>query len=451
MKAEYINLMEIEVFGEPAALNTEIISPSEAKMSSTWPGYPASNCIDGNHDSMCHTHGLGPYPWVTLVIPRSIVREIRITNRRDVCCWERMKNMKVWVGSDFPNTAIEEYTGGTLLGTFLGPGTQGQVLSINAQEEVVGTHVVAQMKTDYINLMEIEVFGEPASDTGCLTGWVHYNKKCYYFAQNTKVATWEYAVDNCYRMFMGSYPPSITSQEEQDFLTQRLEDEGNENVFIGAYYNRDRWTWWDGSPWDFSNWSESEPSGQNKRCSTMVRSGSGHLEWKWKDVSCEDNSKLAPLVCSYGGQNSCSDDRCKIGQSRMKRETNDNALRMTNSIARPGRIRRSVAHSMTWDKYHSIEDMYSYWDYLEDEYDFVSTESIGKSYEGEDMRILKVCHGGCGNKFAIWIDGGIHAREWISPATATYIAKELIENDEDHTELTRSIDWYILPIINPDG
>ena len=38
-------------------------------------------------------------------------------------------------------------------------------------------------------------------------------------------------------------------------------------------------------------------------------------------------------------------------------------------------------HSMDWTSYHPIEDMYSYLDYLESSFDFVTTESIGKSYE----------------------------------------------------------------------
>ena len=51
----------------------------------------------------------------------------------------------------------------------------------------------------------------------------------------------------------------------------------------------------------------------------------------------------------------------------------------------------------------------------------------------------------------MWIDGGIHAREWISPATVTWMLKELVENDADHPDLTEKMDWYILPIVNPDG
>ena len=43
---------------------------------------------------------------------------------------------------------------------------------------------------------------------------------------------------------------------------------------------------------------------------------------------------------------------------------------------------------------------------------------------------------------------GIHAREWISPATATYLAKQLAEKK---SALLASWDVYILPLANPDG
>ena len=97
---------------------------------------------------------------------------------------------------------------------------------------------------------------------------------------------------------------------------------------------------------------------------------------------------------------------------------------------------------MDWTAYHPIEDMHSYLDYLETTFDFVTTESLGKSYEGSDMRVAKVCKGGCGNKPAMWIDGGIHAREWISPATVMYMLMEIVENDADHSDLTENLDWY---------
>jgi hypothetical protein len=67
------------------------------------------------------------------------------------------------------------------------------------------------------------------------------------------------------------------------------------------------------------------------------------------------------------------------------------------------------------------------------------------------MCVLKVCRGGCGNKPAIWIDGGLHGKEWLSPAVVTYLIKELVEGDSNHPELTQNLDWYFLPVHNPDG
>jgi len=113
---------------------------------------------------------------------------------------------------------------------------------------------------------------------------------------------------------------------------------------------------------------------------------------------------------------------------------------------------KGTDHDMTWTEYHPLEDMYSYLDHLEANFDFVTTQSVGKSHEGRDMRIAKICKSGeCGNKPAIWIDGGIHAREWISPATVTWMLRELVENDADHPDLTENMDWYFLPSHNPDG
>merc|ERR1711874_680869 len=120
-------------------------------------------------------------------------------------------------------------------------------------------------------------------------------------------------------------------------------------------------------------------------------------------------------------------------------------------IPSDGAKNENPRHSMTWTEYHTLDDIYSYLDYLEQTFDFVSTEIVGQSEEGRDMRVARVCKGGCGGKKAVWIDGGIHAREWIAPATVTWMLKELVENDTAHPDLTETLDWYFLPSHNPDG
>lgn len=45
----------------------------------------------------------------------------------------------------------------------------------------------------------------------------------------------------------------------------------------------------------------------------------------------------------------------------------------------------------------------------------------------------------------------MHGREWISPAVALYFIKELVENYERNRIVVDQLDWYIMPVMNPDG
>merc|ERR1719153_205259 len=136
------------------------ITRVSVKMSSVLDGiYPGTNCIDNNVDSFCHTKGGEAWPWVAVEIPPSYVYQVWIINRAD-CCGERTKNLKVWVGDQFPTTASSEYSSGKLLDIFQGPGTDGQVIKIQSQTRLQGRYVVVQMsRKDYLNLAEIYVFG----------------------------------------------------------------------------------------------------------------------------------------------------------------------------------------------------------------------------------------------------------------------------------------------------
>jgi murein tripeptide amidase MpaA len=62
---------------------------------------------------------------------------------------------------------------------------------------------------------------------------------------------------------------------------------------------------------------------------------------------------------------------------------------------------------------------------------------------------------GAGNaKPGIFYDGGIHAREWIAPATVQFVLWQLVSQygkDADITRLVDNIEWTIVPIFNVDG
>ena len=46
---------------------------------------------------------------------------------------------------------------------------------------------------------------------------------------------------------------------------------------------------------------------------------------------------------------------------------------------------------------------------------------------------------------------GIHAREWLAPSSAIYIINQLVERRENISSGMKSLDFYIIPVLNPDG
>merc|ERR1712173_556034 len=80
----------------------------------------------------------------------------------------------------------------------------------------------------------------------------------------------------------------------------------------------------------------------------------------------------------------------------------------------------------------------------------VTMYTIGNSTEGRPLKVMKIGMPGKQKK-AIWIDGGIHAREWISPATVTYILRQFVEHSGTYANILKNYDIYIMPSMNPDG
>ncbi|KAM9610119.1 zinc finger CCCH domain-containing protein 13 isoform 9-T18 [Trichechus inunguis] len=75
------------------------------------------------------------------------------------------------------------------------------------------------------------------------------------------------------------------------------------------------------------------------------------------------------------------------------------------------------ASSSYYEQYHSLNEIYSWIDLITEWYpDMVEKIHIGSSYEKYPLYVLKVSKKGQIAKNAVWIDCGIHAREWISPA-----------------------------------
>nr|CAD7578665.1 unnamed protein product [Timema californicum] len=120
-------------------------------------------------------------------------------------------------------------------------------------------------------------------------------------------------------------------------------------------------------------------------------------------------------------------------------------------------LRESKGHDMTFQRYHRYADMLRYIEHLTAAYShLVEVVTIGKTNEGVALKVVKVSSGSASPqegtiKPAVWIDGGMHAREWISPAVVMYVLKQLVERYKLNKKMVDSADWYLMPLANPDG
>ncbi|XP_049929797.1 carboxypeptidase A4 [Epinephelus moara] len=117
-------------------------------------------------------------------------------------------------------------------------------------------------------------------------------------------------------------------------------------------------------------------------------------------------------------------------------------------------MKERSSRSFNFGAYHRLETIYSWMDTLVAQYpNLVSKQEIGRSYENRPMYVLKFSTGG-NKRPAIWIDTGIHSREWVSPATGLWTANKIATDygkDTSLTSLLNTMDIYMLLLTNPDG
>ncbi|CAH1250895.1 CPA2 [Branchiostoma lanceolatum] len=114
----------------------------------------------------------------------------------------------------------------------------------------------------------------------------------------------------------------------------------------------------------------------------------------------------------------------------------------------------SVNGEFDFNKYNRISAINAQLDKFARTYpDRASVFTIGQSYEGRVIKGIKVGIPGY-NKPAVVLEGTIHAREWIVAATLLYNIKFLLEgydSDSKITEVMNKVDFYFIPVTNPDG
>ncbi|KAF5275816.1 hypothetical protein FQR65_LT04054, partial [Abscondita terminalis] len=85
---------------------------------------------------------------------------------------------------------------------------------------------------------------------------------------------------------------------------------------------------------------------------------------------------------------------------------------------------------------------------LSQKYTEVTLVNGGKSYENRTILGVKISFKP--NNKIIFIESGIHPREWIGPATVTYILNEILTNqDPEIRNIVTRWNWYFFPFLIP--
>jgi len=104
-----------------------------------------------------------------------------------------------------------------------------------------------------------------------------------------------------------------------------------------------------------------------------------------------------------------------------------------------------------WDHYYHLETIYAWLDQVAVQYkDVVKVINVGTSYNGLPLKGVKLSYKP--NNPAVFVEGGIHGREWISPATASFILNQLLTSKKENIRfIAQNWDWFFFPVFNPDG
>ncbi|KAI8036814.1 hypothetical protein M5D96_010124 [Drosophila gunungcola] len=109
------------------------------------------------------------------------------------------------------------------------------------------------------------------------------------------------------------------------------------------------------------------------------------------------------------------------------------------------------ASQFDWQHFFHLKTIYEWLDKMAEKYpERVTVLDMGTSTQGNAIKGIKLSSSP-DNK-AIFIESGIHAREWIAPAAATYIINQLLTSQDPRVQrLAQDYNWIVFPCVNPDG
>jgi hypothetical protein len=147
----------------------------------------------------------------------------------------------------------------------------------------------------------------------------------------------------------------------------------------------------------------------------------------------------------------------KIDDVQQAIEKEEEGRKFSASLARDA-VAGAEGASFNFRTYHTLAEIEEFMSSLQRRFpNIVEILDLGRTWEGRTISAIKIANKARvsePNRPIFWLDGGIHAREWIAPAVAVYIMNELVTKysvDQRITRFVDEMDFVILPVVNPDG
>ncbi|XP_037038856.1 zinc carboxypeptidase-like [Bradysia coprophila] len=112
---------------------------------------------------------------------------------------------------------------------------------------------------------------------------------------------------------------------------------------------------------------------------------------------------------------------------------------------------RTRSVEFDWTSYYTLDEINEWLDVQLATYPEILTSFVvGESFQNRTIRGVKLAHNE--ENPTIFIEANIHAREWITSATATWFLNQLLTSTDPAIQnLAQNINWYIVPVFNVDG
>ncbi|XP_054759843.2 carboxypeptidase B-like [Lytechinus pictus] len=111
------------------------------------------------------------------------------------------------------------------------------------------------------------------------------------------------------------------------------------------------------------------------------------------------------------------------------------------------------AANFDYNKYNTYEKIFAWMNDFSSSHSGVSMVQVTTTYEGERVYGLRIAKSPSATNVA-YIQGGIHAREWVSPATVINLINMFVSNygsDDTVTSMLDNFVWIMVPVYNIDG